>query len=84
MRSKVNKTVDKTPSLWYTNSVLKRAIKLQKVVHKMYKIVGENNGKETVMFIMLSYEKAFEICELLDWEWADRAGNTWEMRIAKQ
>ena len=50
----------------------------------MYKIVGENNGKETVMFIMLSYEKAFEICELLDWEWADRAGNTWEMRIAKQ
>ena len=50
----------------------------------MYKIIGENNGKGTVMFIMLSFEKAFEICEGLKWQWADYAGNCWDLYIVEQ
>lgn len=50
----------------------------------MYKIIGENNGKRTVMFIMLSFEKAFEICEYLEWQWVDRAGNIWDLDIVEQ
>lgn len=50
----------------------------------MYKIIAENNGKKAVMFIMLSFEKAFEICEGLNWQWIDGAGNCWNLDIIEQ
>lgn len=49
----------------------------------MYKIIAENNGKRTVMFIMLSFEKAFEICEGFKWQWTDYAGNCWDLDIVE-
>lgn len=50
----------------------------------MYKIIAENNGKKAVMFIMLSFEKAFEICEGFNWQWIDGAGNCWNLDIIEQ
>lgn len=52
----------------------------------MYKIIGipKASGMRVTMFIMLSFEKAFEICESYGWEWTDVAGNMWEMDIVEQ
>ena len=52
----------------------------------MYKIVGIGKASRTrvTMYIMLSFEKAFEMCECCGWEWTDGAGNTWEMHIVEQ
>ena len=50
----------------------------------MYKIIGENNGERTVMFIMLSFEKACDICEILEWQWVDRAGKCWDLDIVEE
>ena len=52
----------------------------------MYKIIGiaKAGGTRATMYIMLSFEQAFEICEYCGWEWTDGAGNTWEMGIVKQ
>ena len=52
----------------------------------MYKIIGIGKASRTrvTMYIMLSFEQAFEICECYGWEWTDEAGNTWEMDIVEQ
>ena len=50
----------------------------------MYKIIGECNGKRTVMFIMLSFGKAFDICEGFNWQWKEGAGNCWDLDIVEQ
>ena len=52
----------------------------------MYKIIGigKESGTRVVMYIMLSFEKAFEICECCGWEWTDGAGKHWEMEIVEQ
>lgn len=52
----------------------------------MYKIIGIGKASRTpvTLYVMLSFEQAFEICECYGWEWRDGAGNAWEMDIVEQ
>ena len=46
----------------------------------MYKIVAKSWGGTVVdMYIKLSYEQAYEICEGLDWEYDN--GYVWDLEI---
>lgn len=46
--------------------------------------IGKASGTRVTMYILLSFEQAFEICEACGWEWTDCAGNTREMDIVEQ
>ena len=50
----------------------------------MYNIIGisKDSGKRAVMYTILSFDQAFDICHRCGWKWIDGAGKLWYMEIA--